>query len=94
MGTMLVNGRCDYAILSNYNASAVFTSPEFCATTIYQSPQPTSIVNLTINMRPELQHIKKQIDKKLDYFISSGGASKSLLTHLPTLVFPKQASCN
>lgn len=94
MANMLAKDRCDYAILSSYNAASIFTAPEFCAYTIYQSAQPTSIVNLTINMRPELQHVKEKIDKQLLNFIEGGEVSKSILIHSPSLVFPKQAKCN
>lgn len=93
IGSMLGKKRCDYAILNHYTATMVFADAEFCQQTIYQSPQPTSIVDLTIIMRPELHQVKSLIDKQLKAFIASGKASQSLLTHSPNPTFPKQASC-
>ena len=94
VGSMLVKGRCDYAILSDYNATSVFSVPEFCHLNIYQSPQPTSDIDLTMVMRPELHEVKTIIDKKLKAFIASGKVNSSLLVHSPKPNFPKQASCN
>ena len=93
IGAMLAKERCDYAILNNYNAKVVFSEAEYCHLTIYQSPHPTSEIDLTIVMRPELDEVKIVIDKYLKAFISSGKANASLLTHSMKPIFPKQASC-
>ena len=90
---MLVKGRCDYAILSDYNATSVFSVPEFCHLNIYQSPQPTSDIDLTMVMRPELHEVKTIIDKKLKAFIASGKVNSSLLVHSPKPNFPKRVNC-
>ena len=70
VASMLIKGRCDYAILNNYNAISIFEETEFCHMPIYQSPQPTSNIDLTILMRPELHEIKAIIDNHLDVLLS------------------------
>lgn len=94
IASMLIKGRCDYAILNNYNAASVFYETEFCHLAIYQSPQPTSDIDLTILMRPELYETKTIIDKHLKTFISSGKADKSLLSHSPNPNFPTTGTCH
>jgi polar amino acid transport system substrate-binding protein len=94
MASMLTKGRCDYAILNNYNATSVFHETEFCHFAIYQSPQPTSDIDLTILMRPKLHETKTIMDEHLETFISSGKADKSLLSHTPKPSFPKTATCH
>lgn len=93
IASMLTMGRCDYAILNDYNAKSVFDETQYCDFTIYQSPQPTSDIDLTILMRLELHESKTIIDKHLGTFISSGRAEKSLLSHSPKPIFPKTATC-
>ena len=93
IGSMLAKGRCDYAIFSNYNATNVFSTAQFCNLTIYQSPHPTSDIDLTIVMRPELHGVKTVLDKQIQAFIANGKADASLLAHSPKPIFPKQASC-
>ena len=93
IGSMLANGRCDYAILNNYNAKIVFSEAEYCHLVIYQSPHPTSEIDLTVVMRPELHEVKIIIDKQIKAFISSGRAKTSLLTHSTKPIFPKPVTC-
>lgn len=93
MGSMLAKGRCDYAILNNYNAKKTFYEAEYCHLDIYQSPQPTSEIELTIVMRPELHHVKNIIDKQLEAFISRGKVNTSLLAHSTKPNFPKPVTC-
>ena len=94
IASMLTKGRCDYAILNNYNATSIFHETEFCHLAIHQSPQPTSDIDLTILMRPELHAAKNIIDAHLETFISSGKVDKSLLSHSPKPSFPKIATCH
>jgi ABC-type amino acid transport substrate-binding protein len=93
IGSMLAKGRCDFAIFSNYNATSVFSTAPFCNLTVYQSPQPTSDIDLTIVMRPELHEVKTVLDKQIQAFIANGKADASLLAHSPKPIFPKQARC-
>lgn len=94
IASMLAKGRCDYAILNDYNATDIFDESEFCQIAIYQSPQSTSVIDLTILMRPELDEVKTIIDKHMQTFIPSGKADKSLLSHSPMPSFPKPATCS
>jgi ABC-type amino acid transport substrate-binding protein len=93
IGSMLANGRCDYAVLNNYNAKIVFSEVEYCHLAIYQSPNPTSEIDLTVVMRPELKEVKIIIDNQIKAFISSGKANTSLLTHSTKPIFPKPVTC-
>ncbi|MGS2719175.1 substrate-binding periplasmic protein [Paraglaciecola aestuariivivens] len=94
IGSMLAKGRCDYAVLNNYNATKVFSDNEFCHLAIHQSPQATSKIELVIVMRPALEEVKQQLDKHLLAFEQIGAAQQSLLAHSPKPEFPKLVSCD
>jgi ABC-type amino acid transport substrate-binding protein len=94
LGLMLAKGRCDYAVLNNYNAKVIFSAPEYCGLTIHQSPKPTSTVPLTIVMRPALHKVKALIDAELTGFITSGKATQSLASHSSIPRFPMQGHCS
>ncbi|MFT4940414.1 MAG: polar amino acid transport system substrate-binding protein [Paraglaciecola sp.] len=94
MASMLAKGRCDYAAMNDYKATIIFSAPEFCHFSIYQSPQATSDIELAFVMRPVLHEVKSVIDKQLNAFITSGEITASVLSHSPKPIFPKQASCN
>jgi polar amino acid transport system substrate-binding protein len=94
MATMLKSERCDYVIMNDYNAMTIFSGPEYCNLHVYQSPQPTSVVNLYLIMRPELSEIKLIIDQQLTTFISSGKAKASLAAHSSIPHFPLHTICS
>jgi ABC-type amino acid transport substrate-binding protein len=93
MATMLTKQRCDYLVMNNYNAAAIFSESSYCNFTIYQSPQPTSMVNLYFIIRPGLIEVKSMIDKELKLFINEGKVLASIASHSGTPRFPHQASC-
>ena len=94
MVLMLAKGRCDFAIMSDDNAKSIMSTPEFCDTEFYQSPNVISAVDITFVIRPELSELKKQIDEKLAIFISSGKRDKSIQKHTGIQVFPKLQCLN
>ncbi|MDO6840740.1 transporter substrate-binding domain-containing protein [Paraglaciecola chathamensis] len=94
LGLMLVKGRCDYSVLNDYNAKLVFSAPEYCAESIYESPKPTSTIALTIVMRAALQPVKKLMDEQLTAFIGNGEIQRSLQRHSNQPVFPKLPNCH
>lgn len=94
LGSMLAKGRCDYAVLNNYSAKLVFSRPEFCGVTIYQSPKATSTIPLNIIMRPALHKVKALIDAELTGFKASGKATQSLAAHSSIPHFPMQGQCS
>lgn len=94
MATMLTNKRCDYLVMNDYNAAAIFSESSYCNFTIYQSPQATSVVNLHLIIRPDLIEVKSIIDKELKLFIDEGKVLASIASHSGTPHFPHQASCS
>ena len=94
MATMLTNKRCDYLVMNDYNAAAIFSESSYCNFTIYQSPQPTSVINLHLIIRAELIEVKSIIDKELKLFIDEGKVLASIAAHSGPPHFPHQASCS
>lgn len=93
MLSMLEKQRCDFAIMNNYNAIQSINSATECHLTLYQSPQPTSRVNLYFIMRPTFHQIKELLDNALTKFKASGQLKKSLESHSALPEFPHQANC-
>ncbi|MDP5032466.1 MAG: ABC transporter substrate-binding protein [Paraglaciecola sp.] len=93
MATMFKNGRCDYMAMNNYNAAEIFSKQTYCDIKVYQSPQPTSMVNLYFVMRPEFTEVKSVIDQYLHVFKNSGKAEKSLASHATSPNFPLETPC-
>ncbi|WJG08047.1 transporter substrate-binding domain-containing protein [Aliiglaciecola sp. LCG003] len=93
MASMLKSKRCDFAVMNDYNAMEAFSTDEFCKTSIYQSPEPTSTVDLTFVMRPQMQALKETIDRLLVEFISSGQLDAKLASYPNIPDFPKKATC-
>ncbi|MDP5032147.1 ABC transporter substrate-binding protein [Paraglaciecola sp.] len=93
MAAMLAKGRCDYAVMNNYNAALTFSDAQFCTVTIYQSPTPTSAVPLSFVIRRDMQSVKTIIDQQLQAYIDSGEFTESLNFHSKDLHFPTTATC-
>lgn len=91
MANMLFNQRCDYAIMNEFNAAVTYSSSDFCHKPVYQSPLPTSSVDLVFVMRPALHWLKDLIDKQLAIFKESGQLANSLSKHTQGISFPKLA---
>lgn len=91
MTLMLGKGRCDFAYMSQENAWAIMSGPEFCEYTFYQSPKAISFVNLGFVMGKGLKLEKAKINEQITIFINSGGLDNSIRKHLKPSVFPKQA---
>lgn len=94
MAKMLARGRCDYAVYNDYNAMDVLYAPDLCSVSIYQSPQPTSEIDLPLVMRSDATDLKALIDRRLREWIDSGGREASLERYAPRLTFPKKAVCD
>lgn len=93
MLTMLEKQRCDYAVMNNYNAIQAFSTATFCHLILYQSPQPSSEVDLHFVMNANLHALKTLIDQQLDNFRDTGEMLKSLQSHASEPVFPLSYAC-
>ena len=89
MTKMLANGRCDFAVMSEDNARALMSLPEFCEYEFFQSPEPISIVSISFVMGLKLIEQRVKINQQLAEFIQSGNRVKSIQKHVGANVFPK-----
>ncbi|WP_394223280.1 substrate-binding periplasmic protein [Alteromonas gracilis] len=89
MAMMLSKGRCDFAIMNEYNARSVMFDEKFCSTTFYQSPNVISGVNLVFIIRSGLDSLKHEIDTALKHFVESGERQRSIERHSGVNQFPK-----
>ncbi|MDO6566413.1 transporter substrate-binding domain-containing protein [Alteromonas sp. 1_MG-2023] len=94
MASMLVANRCDYAVLNNYNAWQVFSQPEVCEQKSYQSPQPTSTVNLVFGMRPALESLRQRINSFLAESKRSGVLDSIIENYTRHITFPASTLCS
>lgn len=90
MTMMLSKGRCDFAIMNEYNARSVMFDEKFCDTTFYQSPNVISSVNLVFIIRSGLDSLKHEIDSALKHFVESGERQQSIERHSGVTQFPKE----
>lgn len=81
MTEMLIKGRCDVAIMNEFNAQTIFAHKDFDGVKFYQSAGPTNIVQLALFFRPELTAQRKLINTHLRKFKHSGELDKSLKFH-------------
>jgi ABC-type amino acid transport substrate-binding protein len=93
MARMLKKDRCDYAVMNNHNAVAIFADQAFCQSTIFQSPTPTNTVDLSFVMGTKMLPLKALINKQIKLFIESGRLNASLLKHSSDLTFPNALAC-
>ncbi|WP_411860504.1 substrate-binding periplasmic protein [Halioxenophilus sp. WMMB6] len=93
MVNMLARDRCDYAVYNNYNAYFLFNAPEHCDLTVYESPEPTNEVLLSIVLRADAQELKTMLDKQIEAYLAAGKLAPSLAEHAPNIHFPKLATC-
>lgn len=93
MASMLINGRCDFALMNEFNAALTFSDPGVCATAIFQSPEPSSTLDLFFVMRADLTSLKEAINRQLLAFKSSGQLQESLEKHSKGLSFPTSGKC-
>ncbi|MEO9945000.1 hypothetical protein [Paraglaciecola sp.] len=89
MALMLGKGRCDFAYMSQENAWAIMSGPEFCEYTFYQSPKAISFVNLEFVMGKRLIREKAKINEQIAIFVNSGALNISIRKHLKPSIFPK-----
>ncbi|MFT2091197.1 substrate-binding periplasmic protein [Paraglaciecola sp. 2405UD69-4] len=80
--SMLVAGRCDYAIMNEFNAIKVFNSPSFEGHKIFRSPAPSDETHTEIILRPELTELKNQFDQTIAAMQKDGSLQKSLQHHV------------
>ncbi len=93
MATMLIKGRCDYVIMNEHNARAVFSSTSQCGSTFYQSPRVISQVDLSLILNVALQGELAKINQQISDFIKSQNRQASLERHSGGLAFPIQNRC-
>lgn len=94
MARMLQKDRCDYAVMNDHNATAIFAHQDFCESTIYQSPIPTNSVDLSYAMGKKISSLKASINKQIKIYAESGKLNKSLIKHSSNLTFPISRKCN
>lgn len=94
MANMLKKQRCDYLAMNDYNATAIFSASDYCNLTIYQSPQPTSVIDLHYVMRPKLSETKRIIDQQLSLYNASGKTKAAMNKHSKPPYFPMQQTCS
>lgn len=78
---MLSVKRCDYAIMSEFNAMAISNIAELNLPTLYRTSEPVNQVTLHILLRPELVREKDLIDSQITQMNQSGQLNKSLRYH-------------
>lgn len=93
MAHMLARGRCDFAVYNPYNAMDAFDQDTLCHLVVYQSPVPTSVVDLPFVMRADAGALKALIDPHIEGFTVSGELEASLTHHLIGFNFPKHTRC-
>ncbi|WP_157828224.1 ABC transporter substrate-binding protein [Paraglaciecola sp. MB-3u-78] len=94
MARMLQKGRCDYAIMNDQNAAAIFADQAYCQNTIYQSPVPNDTVDMLFAMRMGIRPIKTLINQQIKVFSESGELNASVRKHSSNLTFPSSLTCN
>jgi ABC-type amino acid transport substrate-binding protein len=93
MARMLQKDRCDYAVMNDHNAAAIFANQAYCQNTVYQSPKPTNTVDMLFAMGTKMLPLKARINKQIKIFSDSGKLSTSLLKHSSNLKFPSSLTC-
>ncbi len=94
MASMLIRKRCDFAVMNNFNAVDIFYKPQFCKQAVYQSPEPTSVVDLNLVMPAGRTALKSSIDNYMHQYQTSGALQESIIRHCPTPGFPKKPNCS
>ena len=89
MAMMLSKGRCDFAIMNEYNALSVMFNERFCSTSFFKSPNVISQVSVAFVIRSDLPQLKEKVDKGLKLFIESGQRQRSIELHSGVNRFPK-----
>ena len=78
---MLFRGRCDLAEINEHNANALLGANGVRPPTIYKSPEPTSVVQLSLLLHPSLIEQRQQLNQVITAFKQSGDFQRSLDTH-------------
>jgi polar amino acid transport system substrate-binding protein len=94
MTRMLQKGRCDYAVMNDHNAAAIFAEQDYCQNTIYQSPVPNDTVDMLFAMRMGMRSIRTLINQQIKVFSESGELNASVRKHSSNLTFPTSFTCN
>jgi ABC-type amino acid transport substrate-binding protein len=79
---MLTKQRCAYTLMHEHTANILLSSVTFNQFTIYQSAQPSNVVNLAIFLRPELVTFKKGLDSVITSMKKDGSLAASLKRHM------------
>lgn len=93
MAMMLQKKRCDYAVMNNYNAAAIFANQLYCQTKIYQSPTPTNSVDIVFVMGSKMHKLKTLINQQIKVFSESEQLNEALLKHSSNPTFPLSFEC-
>lgn len=82
MLSMLIKGRCDYAILSEFNALSLMSKPENESHPLFRTNSPTNKVPMVFIMRPSLQKQRDIINKYLIDYVKTDQISNSIRRHI------------
>lgn len=80
--SMLLNDRCDYAIMNKFNAFSILNMPDFCKAQIYRSPTPTHEVGNTLIFSLNNRDLVPVVNRYLESFKASGAYDKSMEHHI------------
>ncbi|GAB2677834.1 transporter substrate-binding domain-containing protein [Aliiglaciecola sp. 3_MG-2023] len=75
---MLLKGRCDYAVMNEYNANSVINQTQFCGQTFYKSPSSVHDTSLVFVINKDLEHILPALNRQWRTFRESGQLSNSI----------------
>lgn len=81
MLSMMMGGRCKYAVLNQYNALSLFSADPFCEVTFYRSPIVVNSVPNAFILSKRKTELAEQINHYLLKFIQSGEHKASLSRH-------------
>ncbi len=93
IANMLVKGRCDYAVMNEYNANAVLNQKQFCDTTFYQSPNSIHEAPLAFVINKQRSDIISNLNQQWRIFQNSGQLSDSIRFHGGATELASKTSC-
>ncbi|MGJ8680187.1 substrate-binding periplasmic protein [Paraglaciecola sp.] len=81
MFDMLINKRCNLALLGEFKANELMDLGKYKDTTIYRSPYPVESAEIKIFLSPKLAHIKSAIDKVITKMRNENFMQSLILKH-------------
>ncbi|GAC15986.1 substrate-binding periplasmic protein [Aliiglaciecola lipolytica] len=91
---MLIKGRCDYAVMNEYNANSVLNLKQFCGINFYQSPNSIHDAPLTFVINKQSRDIIPTLNDQWRIFQNSGQLEDSIRVHGGTSDLDSQKNCS